>query len=106
MKNKKNKIMAFSFAFYNKSVNEKLGSNDTGGLNDAHKKILGNDSYELLMNFNKSNINKQREMLYVESEKILSALIDQAILLQSDKNVLSQALPNIDAILYHDQDLA
>lgn len=81
MKNKKNKIMAFSFAFYNKSMNDQLGANDTGGLTEAHKKILGNDNYELLMTFNKTDINKQREMLYVESHKILAALIDQAILL-------------------------
>ena len=81
MKNKKNKIIAFSFAFYNKSINDQLGANDTGGLTEAHKKILGNDSYELLLSFNQSNINKQREMLYVDSDKILSALIDQAILL-------------------------
>lgn len=94
--------MAFSFAFYNKSISDQLGSNDTGGLSDAHKNILGADQFQLLMDFNKSGINKQREMLYVDSENILSALISQAILLQSDKNVLSQALPNIDAILYHD----
>jgi len=63
MKFEKTKILGFSFAFYGKSNIKEFLVNDQGGLENSHKRILGESTFNTILSFNTSTIENQRNIL-------------------------------------------
>ena len=63
MKLEKNKMIGFSFAFYNKANIKEYLFNEKGGLEDQHLRLLGQEAFDALLKFNSMDIEAQRKSL-------------------------------------------
>ncbi len=105
MKFEKTKLIGFSFAFYNKSNFKEYLINEKGGLEESHKRLLGEDNYKCLLEFNQALIDQQRDMLSQKPKELMKTFMEALFTLESDKNLLSYILPYIDAILFDRNDM-
>ena len=100
MNKEKSKLIAFSFAFYNKGEVREAMLSKTAGLEESHQKIIGKDTYTTLINFVDADLDKQREMLAQDSKKVIGCFVSAIFDLEAEMKVLENLLPYLDAILF------
>lgn len=72
----RNKIVAYSFAFYSKMSYNEIAKIQNGGLNTEHKRLIGENHYNTLRNFCSSQIEEQRKLLERNEQEIVEAHIE------------------------------
>ena len=100
MNKEKSKLIAFSFAFYNKSEAREAMLSKTAGLEESHQKIIGKEVYTTLLAFVDASLDKQRELLAADAHKIIDCIVSAIFDLESELKVLENLLPYLDAILF------
>lgn len=100
MNKEKSKLIAFSFAFYNKGEAREAMLSKTAGLEESHQKIIGKETYNTLLMFVDASLEKQRELLAADAHKIIECFISAIFNLESEMKVLENLLPYLDAILF------
>lgn len=100
MNKEKSKLIAFSFAFYNKSETREAMLSRTAGLEESHQKFIGKDTYDTLLMFVEANLDKQRELLASDTHRIIECFVNAIFDLESEMKVLENLLPYLDAILF------
>lgn len=100
MNKEKSKLIAFSFAFYNKGEAREAMLSKTAGLEESHQKIIGKDTYNTLLMFVDANLDKQRELLATDATRIIECFINAIFDLEAEMKVLENLLPYLDAILF------
>ena len=100
MNKEKSKLIAFSFAFYNKGEVREAMLSKTAGLEESHQKLIGRETYTTLLGFVDADLDKQREMLSQDAPKIINCFVNAIFDLESEMKVLENLLPYLDAILF------
>ena len=72
----RNKINAYSFAFYSKMSYNEICRYEDGGLKPEHKKILGDSYFNALKTFCSSNIDEQRAQLARNEKEVIESHIE------------------------------
>lgn len=96
----KTKLIAFSFAFYNKGEVREAMLSKTAGLEESHTKLIGKDTYNTLLTFVDADLDKQRELLAQDARKIIGCFVNAIFDLEAEMKVLESLLPYLDAILF------
>lgn len=100
MNKEKSKLIAFSFAFYNKGDVREAMLSKTAGLEESHQKLIGKDTYNTLLAFVDAGLDKQREMLAQDTPKIIGCFVNAIFDLEAEMKALENLLPYLDAILF------
>ena len=100
MNKEKSKMIAFSFAFSNKSGSKEKMLSENGGIDKSHVKFIGAETYDIFQKFFAASLDEQRSMVAMDSKKIINAFITAILQLDSENSVLEILLPYLDAILF------
>lgn len=98
--NQRNRIVAYSYAFYNRMSYNEIAKYDEGGLKDEHRKLIGDTHYSNLKKFCAATIEDQRKQLAEKEQEIVEAHLEALFLLDTNPEVLAYILPSLDGILY------